>query len=210
MFWRGVLGYLPVNLVQAIAGFGAIVVFTRLLSPADYGAYALALSVTSLVHTCLFTWVEAALARFYAAEQDEAGKAALFGTVYRTFGLMAAALPLAAGYASIAFAIGIALFIGTMRVRSMLAISLLGAVVAGAVCIAFLAFARDAWLYDYTPIGERSVIMRLALITSANVLLVAWATGTLYWLAPWRRRAVASYGARRADGRSTMDRVIER
>jgi len=97
MFWRGVLGYLPVNLVQAFAGFGAIVVFTRLLSPADYGAYALALSVTSLVHTCLFTWVEAAVARFYAAENDDAGKAALFGTVYRTFGLMLIALPVAAG-----------------------------------------------------------------------------------------------------------------
>lgn len=120
------------------------------------------------------------------------------------------ALPLAAGYASIAFAIGIALFIGTMRVRSMLGISLAGAMVAGAVCIAFLAFARDAWFYDYTPIGEQSVVMRLALITTANVLLVAWTTGTLYWLAPWRRGAVASYGARRADGRSTMDRVIER
>ena len=97
MFWRGVLGYLPVNLVQAIAGFGAIVAFTRLLSPADYGAYALALSVTSLVHTCLFTWVEAAMARFYAAEPDETGRAALFATVYRSFALMALALPVAAG-----------------------------------------------------------------------------------------------------------------
>lgn len=120
------------------------------------------------------------------------------------------ALPLAAGYASIAFAIGISLFIGTMRVRSMLGISLAGAVVAGAVCIAFLAFARDAWFYDYAPIGEQSAFMRLALISTANVLLVAWTTGTLYWLVPWRRRAVESYGARRADGRSRMDRVIER
>ena len=42
MFWRGVLGYLPVNIVQAVAGFGAIVLFTRLLSPTDYGGYALA------------------------------------------------------------------------------------------------------------------------------------------------------------------------
>ena len=95
MFWRGVVGYLPVNIVQAVAGFGAIVVFTRVLSPADYGAYALAFSVTSLVYTCLFVWVEAAMARFYAAE-DAAGREHLYATLYRAFGLMALALPFVA------------------------------------------------------------------------------------------------------------------
>jgi O-antigen/teichoic acid export membrane protein len=126
MFWRGVLGYLPVNLVQAIAGFGAIVAFTRLLTPADYGAYALALSVTSLVHTCLFTWVEAALARFYAAEQDEEGKAALFGTVYRTFAVMAGLIPVAAGLIlafapmSAALKLAIAAGLASAVVRSLL------------------------------------------------------------------------------------------
>lgn len=97
MFWRGVLAYLPVNLVQAVAGFGAIIVFTRILSPADYGAYALALSVVSLVHTCLFTWVEASLARFYAAEPTPEGRASLFASVYAAFAAMAVALPVAAG-----------------------------------------------------------------------------------------------------------------
>ena len=38
MFWRGVLGYLPVNLAQGLVGLLTIVVFTRLLSPADYAA----------------------------------------------------------------------------------------------------------------------------------------------------------------------------
>ncbi len=93
MFWRGVVGYLPVNLVQLVAGFGAIVVFTRLLSPADYGDYALGFSVSSLVQTALLVWNEAAMARFYAAERDEAGRAALFATVYRTFGVLALAVP---------------------------------------------------------------------------------------------------------------------
>ena len=36
-------------------------------------------------------------------------------------------------------------------------------------------------------------------ITTTDVLLIAWATGTLHWLARWRRRAVASYGARPAN-----------
>ena len=45
MFWRGVLGYLPVNIVQGVVGLLTIVVFTRVLSPNDYGTYALAFSV---------------------------------------------------------------------------------------------------------------------------------------------------------------------
>jgi O-antigen/teichoic acid export membrane protein len=104
MFWRGVLGYLPVNIVQAISGFGAIVLFTRLLSPTDYGGYALAFSVTTLLNTCLYTWIEASMARFHAVEAqagDDAA-AALFATLYRTFAVMAATAPILGG-AALAF-----------------------------------------------------------------------------------------------------------
>ena len=97
MFGRGLIGYLPVNVVQAIAGFGAIVVFTRMLSPADYGAYALGFSVMSLVHTCLFTWIESAMARFYLAEREDGDRAAMFATLYRTWLVMAFALPVVGG-----------------------------------------------------------------------------------------------------------------
>ena len=97
MLRRGLLGYLPVNMVQALAGFGAVVAFTRILSPADYGAYALAFSATSLVHTCCFTWVEAAMARFHATETTPAGRAALFATLYRTFAVIALVAPLITG-----------------------------------------------------------------------------------------------------------------
>ncbi len=103
MFRRGVLGYLPVQLVQAVAGFGAIVAFTRLLSPADYGAYALAFSIVSLVQTCVFTWVEAAVARLHPAEADEAGRAALHGTLRRVFLALAVTAPV------VAFAVVLAL-----------------------------------------------------------------------------------------------------
>lgn len=97
MLKRGLIGYLPVNIVQAVAGFGAIVVFTRLLPPDQYGAYALGFSVMSLVHTCLFSWIEASLARFYAAEPDEAGRADLFATLYRSYAVVALVLPVVAG-----------------------------------------------------------------------------------------------------------------
>lgn len=47
MFWRGVWGYLPANIIQGIVGFLTIVLFTRLLTPDDFGRYALAYSVFS-------------------------------------------------------------------------------------------------------------------------------------------------------------------
>ena len=62
MFWRGVIGYLPVNVVQGVVGLLTIVAFTRLLTPAQFGDYALGVSVMALVHTAVFTWNEAAQA----------------------------------------------------------------------------------------------------------------------------------------------------
>jgi len=89
MFWRGVVGYLPMNIVQGLVGLFSIVVFTRLLSPADYGVYALAFSAMSLVHTLTFTWMEAAMARFYAPEAEAGRLPAHFATLYRCWSLAA-------------------------------------------------------------------------------------------------------------------------
>jgi O-antigen/teichoic acid export membrane protein len=92
MFWRGVLGYLPVNIIQAVAGFGAIIAFTRLLSPEAYGHYALAFSVSAIVHLVTLTWIETAMARFYAAEEGP-HRADLFATLYRAFAAVALVAP---------------------------------------------------------------------------------------------------------------------
>jgi O-antigen/teichoic acid export membrane protein len=97
MFWRGVLGYLPVNLVQGLVGLLTLVVFTRLLSPRQYGDYALAFSAMSLVYTLLFVWLEAAMARFHAAEAQAGRLADHMACLYRTYALMAAGFPLIAG-----------------------------------------------------------------------------------------------------------------
>ena len=83
MFWRGVWGYLPANIVQGVVGFLAIVLFTRLLSPEDFGRYALAFSVLSLAHVAVFTWLEAAMARFWASGKPGRDLAAHFASLYR-------------------------------------------------------------------------------------------------------------------------------
>lgn len=96
MFWRGVFGYLPVNIAQGVVGLLTLVVFTRLLTPAEFGHYALGFSVMSLLHTAIFTWNEAALARFQIAEQDRGAGADHAATIQRTWlVLLLVALPLA-------------------------------------------------------------------------------------------------------------------
>jgi O-antigen/teichoic acid export membrane protein len=95
MFWRGVVGYLPMNIVQALVGLFSIVVFTRWLSPADYGVYALTFSVMALVHTTVFSWMEAAMARFYAPEAERGVLPRHFATIYRSWGVAAALFALA-------------------------------------------------------------------------------------------------------------------
>jgi O-antigen/teichoic acid export membrane protein len=90
MFWRGILGYLPMNVVQGLVGILSIVVFTRWLSPADYGVYALSFSAMSLAHTMVFTWMEAAMARFYAPEAETKRLPEHFATIYRCWALAAA------------------------------------------------------------------------------------------------------------------------
>ncbi|MGV8930249.1 MAG: polysaccharide biosynthesis C-terminal domain-containing protein [Brevundimonas sp.] len=94
MFWRGVWGYLPANIVQGVVGFLAIIVFTRLLSAEDFGRYALAFSVLTLAHVAVFTWLEAAMARFWAAGRPGRDLAGHFASLYRAaFWLSLAFIP---------------------------------------------------------------------------------------------------------------------
>lgn len=88
MFWRGLIGYLPSNIVQGLVGVLTLIVFTRMLSAEQFGQYALAFSVMSLAHVALFTWVEAAMARFWAAQNSPDKIRAHFATLYRYFWLI--------------------------------------------------------------------------------------------------------------------------
>lgn len=87
MFWRGLVGYLPANIVQGVVGVLTLLFFTRLLSAEDFGRYALAFSVMGIAHVAVFTWIEAAMARFWAAQQSPEAMRAHFRTLYRYFGL---------------------------------------------------------------------------------------------------------------------------
>lgn len=99
MFWRHILGYLPVNLVQGAVAFGTIVLFTRLLQPDEYGRYALVLATTQLVQMAFFTWVHAGMARFYETARGEDRLGQHFATGYAAIGILC----IAVGAAGVAF-----------------------------------------------------------------------------------------------------------
>ncbi|HEX8570991.1 MAG TPA: lipopolysaccharide biosynthesis protein, partial [Caulobacteraceae bacterium] len=85
MFWRGLFGYLPVQAVDALIGVGAVVAFTRLLTPEQFGHYALAFSAAALVQSLFLVWTEAAMERFHV-QSVEAGEARdHLSTIHRAY-----------------------------------------------------------------------------------------------------------------------------
>ncbi|MGA0545693.1 polysaccharide biosynthesis C-terminal domain-containing protein [Brevundimonas sp. VNH65] len=97
MFWKGVWGYLPANIVQGVVGFLAIFLFTRLLSPEEFGRYALAFSILTLAHVAVFSWLEAAMARYWAAQKSAAELADHFAAIYRAAFILVAVFIAVAG-----------------------------------------------------------------------------------------------------------------
>jgi len=89
MLSRHLLGYLPVNLAQLIVGFGGVWALTRLLETGEYGLYAAVMAAMSFLHVPLFTWIEAAAARFYARAEARGETASHFRTLVAIYALMA-------------------------------------------------------------------------------------------------------------------------
>ncbi|MEQ8434525.1 MAG: polysaccharide biosynthesis C-terminal domain-containing protein [Oceanicaulis sp.] len=90
MLNRHLIAYLPVYAAQAVVGFGAVVVFTRILSPEEYGRYTLLLAAASLLGTLAFTWLDAAIARHHQRAAARGRLAGHLFTAWRIYALIAA------------------------------------------------------------------------------------------------------------------------
>lgn len=102
MIWRRLFGYFPASLAGGLASFGAVYALTRLLSPAEYGFYALALTTMGIVYTLSVTWAEAAAYRFAGAAQTAIARASHIRTI---MALLAASAGLAIALMSCAILI---------------------------------------------------------------------------------------------------------
>lgn len=74
--------YMAASLVAAFTGVACVAIFTRMLSPAEYGVYAIAMAKAATTAALLFTWLRLSILRF----QSEGGgvdlrRTALFGYV---------------------------------------------------------------------------------------------------------------------------------
>ena len=85
MLLRHIRGYAPANLVTAVLSFASIYAYTRLVSPAEYGVYALVISVTLMCQSIFFYWLQVGATRFIARAEADGSIAALNATVYRSF-----------------------------------------------------------------------------------------------------------------------------
>ncbi len=99
MLNRHLIAYLPVYLAQALVGFGSVAVFTRILSPDEYGRYVLILAGASLAATLVFTWLDAAVARHHARSDARGWLPGHLWTAWRLFGGLALCAGLAASLA---------------------------------------------------------------------------------------------------------------
>jgi O-antigen/teichoic acid export membrane protein len=71
--------YLAAYMVPAIVGFLALIIYTHLLSPAEYGIYVVGVSLAGIVSALFFTWVRLSVSRYQARspELDLRGEAAV-------------------------------------------------------------------------------------------------------------------------------------
>ncbi len=94
MLGRRVLAFLPSQAVPALASLAGIYLYTRFASPADYGLFALVISVSQMCQSVLFYWIQVAATRNIEAARAAGSLPALEASVYRchayTFVLFAA------------------------------------------------------------------------------------------------------------------------
>jgi O-antigen/teichoic acid export membrane protein len=75
------LRYAPSVLIPAAAGVGSVTIFTRLLSPGDYGLYSIVMAVVAILVVVCSGWIEQAALRYLPDARDHAPARASTGHV---------------------------------------------------------------------------------------------------------------------------------
>lgn len=184
--------YAPAVLVPALVSVASIAVFTRLLAPADYGFYSIALAMVSIVAVVGAIWIEQAILRYlpqYDAAQrsDELVGFALAATVATCAAIFAAIAVAAAtvsveGLARLMLPVG-ALLVGEigaitmgavlqarLRSRRLAAFRVCGAVLRFALALGFVLWiARDArWLLMGAAIGRGIATLAMFIVVARD------------------------------------------
>ena len=108
MIRNGSMIYFIVRVVNGVFAIAALAVFTRLLSPEEYGVYALGMAVATIASGVLFQWLNVAISRFYPPHLDDSSK---------VMGVVAYGFWVATAVAASIF-IGLFPFLGVLGVES--------------------------------------------------------------------------------------------
>ena len=66
--------YFAVRIGNGILNIATLAIFTRLLSPSEFGAYALGISISTVMSTTLFQWIGMAHSRFYNPNSEDSSE----------------------------------------------------------------------------------------------------------------------------------------
>jgi O-antigen/teichoic acid export membrane protein len=76
---RDLIRYIPAAVIPFILGFIAVALYTRLLSPSEYGFYTLVFSTALFIETLAFSWMNQSILRYYERYRQN-GAEFFFGT----------------------------------------------------------------------------------------------------------------------------------
>ncbi len=88
---RKTSAYMLAHGISALLGFASVVLFTRLLSPAEYGVYVVGMSFAGIISALLFAWIRLSILRF----ESEGGEADIRLTALMGYGVSVASAPIA-------------------------------------------------------------------------------------------------------------------
>ena len=91
MLGRQVLGFLPAQIVPALASFASVYLFTRFATPAEYGLFALAMSIAQMGQSVFFYWIQVGATRHLDSARLKGTLAELQSAAYRSHALTFAA-----------------------------------------------------------------------------------------------------------------------
>jgi O-antigen/teichoic acid export membrane protein len=87
--------YFGANVMSALVGFLSITVFTRLLSPQEYGVYVVGMSISWIAGAILFTWIRLSVSRYQPASTETDYRGIAIAAYALTAAVLACIVPVA-------------------------------------------------------------------------------------------------------------------
>jgi len=159
--------YLTGRLVSGAVGMLALFAFTRVLSPADYGRYAVIIAITGLVAGVGFQWLRQCLVKFGA--DPTCDRSALLGSIGFLFLVLIAA----------AVAVAVIVAASGNGGSTVISTSLIAATVALACAQAWFELGLDANRADLNPVRYGVAGLLRAVFGLVFGLLAVWLTRAL-------------------------------